>query len=327
MSGIFRAGSNRKKLALSGFIILLSMLALVLNLIGESRLVPSATCNAGSAIGPWLEVRELRVMPIVLRSGTPARIEAVVVNCGTVPVYGLQLGVAVAEVGAVNRGWVPLDKYPSEPIETLVPGKEVNFRGLVRLEGDGWFLVGVAGIATNAILLPRGKKVRVVNPMESLMHAVMLFAFYAVLLSIAVIAARVLMGWGKGKALLIPQYSLIGSGLLVMVMGFSWFGVFRYVAPLVQPQILSWLPLGGVILFAGGWVLIGAGLRPQGKAWRGMLLAVVLYTLIGIGWVVGFNISLGAGFTELAHPTLLLIALVWPLQVTQVLGIFGLGLY
>jgi len=273
-----------------------------------------------------LEVRELHVEPRVIQSGSSVRVKAVVVNRGIIPVHDLQLGVAIGNIGAARGRWIPLGKRPSEPIKSLAPGEEVEFWGTVRVEGDGWFLVGIAGTATNAMLLPRGQKVYVVNPMIFSVRAIVLYAFYVVLLSITGTAVWVLTGWGKSGVIFVPNYPLIGTGLGVMAIGILELGVFRYFAPRVQPSILSWLPLGGVILFATGWVLIGSGLGLQRQAWRGMALAIILYIVIGVGWVVAFNVGLGAKFPEMMlEPTFLPIVLVWPLQVAQALGIFGLG--
>lgn len=316
----------RRKPILCITAILLGILALVPSCVGEAQEVPTVTYNLESVARPLLEVQELRVEPTVVWSGASIQVEAVVVNRGTAPVYDLQLGVAVGGIDAADGSWTPLNKRPSEPIKSLAPGEEVDFWGVVQVEGNGWFLVGIAGTATNAMLLPRGQKVWVVNPGALSTRAIALYAFYLILLGIAGVAVWVLIGWAKGKAVFVLNYPLIGFGLGVMATGLLWFGVFRYFAPRVQPQMLSWLPLGGVILFATGWVLIGTGLGPQGQAWRGMILAVILYILIGIGWVTVFNVGLGAKFPEIVlEPNFLLIALAWPFQVAQALGIFGLG--
>ncbi len=316
----------RKKPTLRIITVLLGVLALVSSCVRGAQEVPTVPHDLEPVAGPLLEVRELRVKPAIVRSGASVRVEATVVNRGTTPVYDLQLGVAFGNIGAADASWTPLNKRPSEPIKSLAPGEEVDFWEVVRVEGNGWFLVGIAGTATNAMLLPRGQKVQVVNPVALSTRAIALYTFYLILLGIAGAAVWVLTGWIKSKAIFVLNSSLLGFGLGVMATGLLWFGVFRYFAPRIQPQMLSWLPLGGVILFATGWVLIGAGLGPQGQAWRGMLLAVILYILIGIGWVTVFNVGLGAKFPEiLLEPDFLLVALFWPLQVAQALGIFGLG--
>ncbi|MDQ6675301.1 MAG: hypothetical protein M3069_31965, partial [Chloroflexota bacterium] len=49
------------------------------------------------------------------------------------------------------------------------------------------------------------------------------------------------------------------------------------------------LPLGGVVLFALGWLLVGVGV------WcgRGLLVAAAAYMVIGAVWMMVFNVSLG----------------------------------
>ncbi len=80
-----------------------------------------------------------------------------------------------------------------------------------------------------------------------------------------------------------------------------------------------------------GWVLVGTGLRPRGKAWLGTALSAVRYIWLGLIWVLFFNaVVLGTSMTGLLEPrnlpTGLLIASIWPLQVAQVLGLFHLSL-
>ncbi len=84
---------------------------------------------------------------------------------------------------------------------------------------------------------------------------------------------------------------------------------------------LESLAFGGVTLFALGWLLVGAGL--WGK--RGVLAAAGVYWLVGVVWAVAFNLSPGTPPMRLLHPVVLLLALMWPLQVAQVLGLFGLS--
>lgn len=83
---------------------------------------------------------------------------------------------------------------------------------------------------------------------------------------------------------------------------------------------------GGVTLFALGWAGLGAGLRPSGSAARGLLFAVALYVLVGLVWVVAFNVGfLATPVTGILRDPLsvLLIAAMWPLNVAQAFGLFG----
>ncbi len=82
-------------------------------------------------------------------------------------------------------------------------------------------------------------------------------------------------------------------------------------------------PFGGVLLFAFGWLLVGAGLRPHGSARRGALLAGLLYVLVGLAWEGVYILANPYG--DPPHPVLLVVALFWPWHVAFVLGLFGLG--
>jgi hypothetical protein len=81
----------------------------------------------------------------------------------------------------------------------------------------------------------------------------------------------------------------------------------------------------GVIAFASGWVLLGAGIRPGSSGTWGAIFAAGLYCYVGLVWAFRFNMSLGATPEQLLHPGMLLIALIWPLQVAQKWGLFGLA--
>jgi hypothetical protein len=86
---------------------------------------------------------------------------------------------------------------------------------------------------------------------------------------------------------------------------------------------LSWL---GALGFAGGWMLLGMALRPAGSALRGLVLAFVLYAVAGLLWTFALQLALGRPFIAIASDTgLLLFAFLWPLQVAQVTGLFGLS--
>ena len=88
---------------------------------------------------------------------------------------------------------------------------------------------------------------------------------------------------------------------------------------------LVWLPFAGLAAFAAGWLMIGVGLHPFGKAGYGAGIAAGLYLSTGLLWVFWFNLSLGALPTGMFLPAALLLALIWPLQVAQALGLFGLS--
>ncbi len=315
-----------RKTSLLYMIVFLSIIwTSVFRYIVKDQGTPIVSQSLESVAEPLLEVQELHVEPTVVRSGTSIQVKAIVVNHGTAPAYNLHLGVAIGYIKATNGSWSPLTKQPSEPIKSLLPGEQVDFWGVIQVEGNGLFLVGIAGTATNTMLLPRGQKVWVVNPATFSSRAIMLYAFYVILLGIAGMAIWLLIGHEKGKLIFAFHYPLIGFGLSLMGMSLLWFVISQCFMPRIQPQISSWLPLGGVGLFIAGWMFVGAGLGPQAKAWRGIILAAIMYILIGIIWITAFNVGLGAKLDEvLLEPNFLLVALVWPLQVAQALGIFGL---
>ena len=112
-----------------------------------------------------------------------------------------------------------------------------------------------------------------------------------------------------------------------MLVGPSLLLALSRVGPDPRPSNAWAFPAAGAV-FASGWVLVGASLRPAGSAWCGAAAAAVAYVVVGLLWVVGFNTALGTPPSRLARvPTGedLLLVLIWPLQVAQALGLFGLG--
>jgi len=107
------------------------------------------------------------------------------------------------------------------------------------------------------------------------------------------------------------SWLLIGLGIMLMLLGPSvmWSEQQRLLR--LQPHVITpapvlstLLPLGGVVLFALGWLLVGAGV------WcgRGLLVAAAAYMVIGAVWMMVFNVSLGTSPTSLLHPSALLVA-------------------
>jgi hypothetical protein len=105
------------------------------------------------------------------------------------------------------------------------------------------------------------------------------------------------------------SWLLIGLGIMLMLLGPSvmWSEQQRLLR--LQPHVITpapvlstLLPLGGVVLCALGWLLVGAGV------WcgRGLLVAAAAYMVIGAVWIMVFNVSLGTSPTSLLHPSALL---------------------
>ncbi len=84
----------------------------------------------------------------------------------------------------------------------------------------------------------------------------------------------------------------------------------------------GWMLLVALLL-ASGWVLVHGGPRPQQSAWRVVLLAVLLYVLVGLAWELVYVLTNPYG--DRPHPGFLLFALIWPWHVAFVFGLFGLG--
>ena len=107
------------------------------------------------------------------------------------------------------------------------------------------------------------------------------------------------------------SWLLIGLGITLMLLRPSvmWSEQQRLLR--LQPHVITpapvlstLLPLGGVVLCALGWLLVGAGV------WcgRGLLVAAAAYMVIGAVWMMVFNVSLGTSPTSLLHPSALLVA-------------------
>ena len=126
-----------------------------------------------------------------------------------------------------------------------------------------------------------------------------------------------------------PSWSMILTGAVVAIvvptaLGLLWawaVGVYGFA---FAPVWVYWLPYGGLAAFVIGWHVGWSGLRPHESMLRGALLGVILYFGVGLLWVFAFNVSRGAPVLGLIHGGTLLLAAIWPLQIAQMLGLFGL---
>lgn len=276
-------------------------------------------------VAPVLEVQVLEVQPRIIESGGYVNINAVVLNRGTNAVEDLQIGVAVSEVGSANGDWTLIHQDPPVPISTVGAGEKVHFSSTLQMNGDGWFQVGIAAIGANVRLAPRGRNVLIVAPMATGLRAITLFISIALILGIGSFAVWIL-ATSHGQAVFSPDRRTIAIALVIIGSGLGSLGAIHHLALQLEPDVLYWLPYGAVAVIFLGCTLTGAGLRPRGETLRGVVLASVLYVLIGIGWVIFLHIGLAhEGFETLVDPGLLLAALLWPFQVTQLFGIPGLG--
>lgn len=172
--------------------------------------------------------------------------------------------------------------------------------------------VGVIGTAENGLFAPLGEKVHIVQTGALLP---LLAAVLATFLVSFGIAAGIV--WAvfrpNGRPPFVPDRLLLGTGSALMLPGSAI-------------PIVSGVSVVALVPLVAGWLLVGSGLRPRGSPARGTLLAAIVYLLIGIVWVVGFNLRIGTPPVALASPWSAFLALIWPLQVAQVLGWFGLSL-
>ena len=127
----------------------------------------------------------------------------------------------------------------------------------------------------------------------------------------------------------IPERRVLLLGLTLMVTGTMLFSALaRWSTRQLGPVVASLAMFTGEGLFALGWVLVGAGLRPRGSARRGALLAAALYVAVGALWTTGFVLvnPWGTDFSQTNLALLLGYSIfLWPFAVAFVFGLFGLG--
>lgn len=127
----------------------------------------------------------------------------------------------------------------------------------------------------------------------------------------------------------IPERRVLLLGLTLMVTGAVLFSALaRWSARQLGPLLANLAIFIGVGLFALGWVLVGAGLRPRGSARSGALLAAALYIAIGALWTTGF-VLVNPWETDFSQTNLALLLgysiFLWPFAMAFVFGLFGLG--
>ncbi len=115
--------------------------------------------------------------------------------------------------------------------------------------------------------------------------------------------------------------------------------IFMILAPTL---LLSLVPVGRAVispqtrwaiptalgLFITGWLLAGAALRVHGSARCGAAAAAIIYLMIGVIWVIGYNTVGGVPtFVLMRSPVIMLAgALTWPYGVAGSTGLFGLDI-
>jgi len=178
-------------------------------------------------------------------------------------------------------------------------------------------------LADNAALPPQGIRVRVIDPATTAADAASVLALNLALVALAMMSIAAAIRGSDTLPALLPSRGVICVALLLIIGGWLLIGAFRAIAP--SGVVRAWLPLLGTALIASGWVLGGGALRPRGSAVRGAVLAAVLYVILGLVWVIAYNAALGVPLARVVtDPYVVLIVLAWPLQIAQVLGLFGL---
>jgi hypothetical protein len=130
---------------------------------------------------------------------------------------------------------------------------------------------------------------------------------------------------------------MLGLSIGLMVLGpmvlwsLRWAFVQRFGYGPYSPSVAAWaawalggLPFAGLLVFGLGWLLVSAALVPEGNWLLGIGAGALVYLLIGLVWLTLFNTYLGTSPLALVTPVALLVALLWPLQLAQAFGWFGL---
>ena len=278
---------------------------------------------------PQLEIQSLNVTPHILRSGGSVVVDATVVNSGGAPVRNLRLALAVADAKAsAGKTAEPEANDQPEPIESLGPGETVNFQTRAKLEGDGWFRVGIVGKADNAFLFPQGEKVHVLVAKTSLFNIVTLFGSYLALVALGALLCRVTLFRKTDKELPLVSIQKLASAaaVIVLLMGIGIPSII--IRNWRSPWSLQWLPIVMSVIFVVGWIAIGVGFRPRKSYFRGLLSAIISYVLIGVGWLIIFSSVFDGNdiVTELIQYPFgsLEILFAWPFQLAQLSGLFDI---
>lgn len=90
----------------------------------------------------------------------------------------------------------------------------------------------------------------------------------------------------------------------------------------------AWAAPAAAGLFALGWLMTGAALKPLGSLRRRIVAAVAVYLLTGLLVIIGVNVAMGASPQTIVNNAgnILIGTLFWPLAIAQAMGLFGLRL-
>lgn len=291
--------------------------------LGCATVVPS-TPPEKTSDGLGLIVTQLELDRTVVRSGELLTLFATLRNDSGDPVYDLDLSAAVGLTDRANIDWEQIAEKPQTPNLTLAPGEEIAYEATIRLNGSGWFEIGVAGNAANTFLMPQGKKILVVEPRTVLGQVISTFLFFFVVLG-AIGYFLSFLRRSDGRSIGQPNPRLMGIGALLLLVATFMFAVLGREIGQIDSSWFVVLPFAAVAVFFVGWMIVGTGLRFGGSFGRSAAAAVALYFVIGVVWVFGYNARLGTSLPAMiADPSWIPLSLIWPLQVAQVIGLFGL---
>lgn len=212
--------------------------------------------------------------------------------------------------------------------------------------------MGVVGVGANALLSPTGETVRAIQPANVLANAAVILVIYTLILGAGLLMLQVVLQYRlpivrRNANIVLQGYGIIHSLRRMKITKISGNPLFRpakraliaaFTFMVLAPSLLATLvPIGrgaqtlwafhsAVGLFAAGWLLVGATIRPYGSLWRGSAAAAIFYLLIGAVWMFGFNIAAGTPLLAiLRYPQAIIWGtLYWPAGVAQLLGWFGL---
>lgn len=276
-----------------------------------------------------LVVEDLQVSPLFASSPATIVLRGRIRNLADAPTRHLRIGLAAADPGVGDR-WTPLEIEPAAPVDAVQGDAIVPFYGVVRLEGSGRFAVGIVAVSDDAILPPQLRPVWLFGPIDAATEVGTVFLSYLVLLGLGALSWRLLARNPHARGFHV-RYRYASVAVTVAVAGpiLIWTSravVIRVVGPSAPPWVWAELPWVGAAAFAAGWILFGFALRPGGSSARGVALAATLYVLVGLVWTIGLQVAFGRGaLATLADRDVMMFSLLWPLQIAQVTGLFGLS--
>jgi hypothetical protein len=127
---------------------------------------------------------------------------------------------------------------------------------------------------------------------------------------------RRLVAFGAGVATIGPPLFWAAGSALV-----TW------TAP-AEPDLVATVLVTGALCAAAGFAIAGSGLRPYGSRLRGSAVGLVLYGCVGLLWLFGWYLALGANGLSparaAADPLAFgIVVLLWPLNLASSVGLFG----